>query len=70
MGHALLAYSRLRSLLKMSEKQLADMPKEVSIGCASHEIALVWDKLPEQLRNDQDVSKYRFCEEHHEHRRQ
>lgn len=61
MAHSLLAYSRLRSLVKMSEKQLADMPKEVMIACAPAEIALVWEKLPEHMRNDIDMLKYQYC---------
>lgn len=65
MGHSLIAFSRLRSLLKMSKKQLADMPKEVMIGCAAHEIALVWDKLPEHLQNDIDILRYQYCQEHY-----
>ena len=65
MGHSLIAFSRLRSLLKMSKQQLADMPKEVMIGCAAHEIALVWDKLPEHLQNDVDILKYQYCQEHY-----
>lgn len=64
MGHSLIAYSRLRSLAKMSRQQLADMPKEVMIACAPNEIALVWDKLPEHLQNDIDVLKYQYCTEH------
>lgn len=65
MGHSLIAYSRLRSLMKMSRQQLADMPKEVMIACAPNEIALVWNKLPEHLQNDIDVLKYQYCTEHY-----
>lgn len=65
MGHSLIAFSRLRSLMKMSKQQLADMPKEVMIGCAAREIALVWDKLPEHLQNDIDILKYQYCQEHY-----
>lgn len=65
MGQSLIAYSRLRSLTKMSRQQLSNLPKEVIIGCASNEIALVWDKLPEHLQNDIDVLKYQYCTEHY-----
>lgn len=65
MGHSLIAFSRLRSLLKMSKEQLSDMPKQVMIGCAAHEIALVWDKLPKHLQNDIDILKYQYCQEHY-----
>lgn len=65
MGHSLIAFSRLRSLLKMSKQQLADMPKEVMIACAAHEIALVWEKLPRHLQEDIDVLKYQYCLEHY-----
>ena len=65
MGHSLLAYSRLRSLTRMSKTELADMPKEVIIACAANEIALVWDKLPEHLQNDIDILKYQYCNEHY-----
>lgn len=64
MGHSLIAYSRLRSLVKMSKQQLADMPKEVMIACAANEIALVWNKLPTHLQNDADISQYQFCLDH------
>lgn len=60
MGHSLIAFSRLRSLLKMSKQQLADMPKEVVISCAAHEISLVWDKLPKHLQEDIDILKYQY----------
>lgn len=65
MGHSLIAFSRLRSLTKMSKQQLADMPKEVMISCAPNEIAIVWDKLPEHLQNDIDMLKYQYCTEHY-----
>ena len=65
MGHSLIAFSRLRSLLKMSKEQLSDMPKEVMIGCAAHEIAIVWDKLPKNLQDDIDILKYQYCQEHY-----
>lgn len=65
MGHSLIAFSRLRSLLKMSRQQLADMPKEVMIACAPNEIALVWDRLPVHLQNDVDILKYQYCTEHY-----
>lgn len=64
MGHSIIAFSRLRSLMKMSRQQLSDMPKEVMIACAPHEIALVWDKLPQHLQNDIDILKYQYCLEH------
>lgn len=65
MAHSLTAFSRLRSLLKMSEQQLATMPKEVIIACAPHEIALVWDKLPKHLQDDFDILKYQYCTDHY-----
>lgn len=65
MGHSLVAFSKLRSLTKMSKEQLADMPKEVIIGCAAHEIAIVWDKLPKHLQNDIDILKYQYCQDHY-----
>ncbi|KAJ8909491.1 hypothetical protein NQ315_017033 [Exocentrus adspersus] len=65
MGQSLIAYSRLRTLTKMSRQQLANMPKEVIIACASNEIALVWEKLPDHLREDIDILKYQYCDEHY-----
>lgn len=65
MGHSLIAYSRLRSLKKMSKGQLADMPKEVMISCAANEIASVWEILPKHLQEDIDILKYKYCYEHH-----
>jgi hypothetical protein len=64
MSHALKAYSKVRDLRKMTKSELAYMPKEVIITCASNEIAHVWDKLPQHLQEDPDVVKYRFCVEH------
>lgn len=64
MSQSLRIYSRVRSLLKMSKTELADMPKEVIISCAANEIALVWDKLPQHLQNDIDILKYQFCDDH------
>lgn len=55
MGHSLAAFSRHRSLQKMSKEQLADMPKEIIVSCAPHEVSEVWEKLPERLRNDVDI---------------
>lgn len=65
MGHSLRAFSRLRTLTKMSKEELADMPKEVMIACAADEIAIVWDKLPEHLQNDIDILKYQYCVDHY-----
>ncbi|KAJ8911233.1 hypothetical protein NQ315_012220 [Exocentrus adspersus] len=62
MGQSLIAYSRLRTLTKMSRQQLANIPKEVIIACASNEIALVWEKLPDHLREDIDILKYQYCD--------
>lgn len=42
-------YSRLRSSLKMSKTELANMPKEIIITYATREMALGWDKLLEHL---------------------
>ena len=61
---ALKAFSRSGGLLKMTSEELRNMPKEVMIACAPQEIALVWNKLPEQLKNDIDVMKYQYCDEH------
>lgn len=66
MGHSLIAFSRSRSLVKMTKQQLSDMPKEVMIACAPHEIALVWDKLPSHLQSDIDILKYQYCTEHYD----
>lgn len=58
------AYRRTGGLQKMSAKELENMPKEVMIILAQDEIALVWEKLPEELKNDSDMIKYQFCCEH------
>lgn len=62
---SLRAFSKNKSLIKLTKEQLADLPKEVMITCASNEIAWVWDKLPEHLKNDIDILKYQYCLEHY-----
>lgn len=57
-------YNRVGGLLKMTKEQLENMPKEVMISLAPMEIARVWDKLPNHLKNDSDMLKYQFCYEH------
>lgn len=65
MGSSLRVFSTVQSLLKMTDDQLAEMPKEVMIACAPNEIVYVWDKLPERYREDSDLQKYLFCTEHY-----
>lgn len=65
MGKSLRAFSRKRSLLKMTREELANMPKEVMIACAPKEIALVWENLPTHLHDDIDILKYQYCTEHY-----
>lgn len=65
MGHSLRAFSKHKTLTKMTKEQLADLPKEIMISCAANEIALVWDKLPIHLREDIDILKYQYCLEHY-----
>lgn len=62
---ALRAFQKCGGLLGMSREELKYMPKEVMIACAADEIAYVWDKLPEKLRNDIDVLKYQYCLKHY-----
>lgn len=59
------AYREAGGLRKMTEKQLEDMPKEVMIALAPNEIAHVWNKLPNHIKNDIDMVKYQFCNEHY-----
>lgn len=65
MLQSLKVYNQVGGLSKMSKEQLENMPKEVMIALAPNEIARVWDKLPNHLKNDSDMLKYRFCHEHH-----
>lgn len=58
-------YKRVGGLQNMTPEQLKNMPKEVMISLAPNEIALVWDKLPNHLKIDGDIIKYRFCYEHY-----
>jgi hypothetical protein len=58
-------YHSVGGLQKMTLEQLENTPKEVMISLASNEIALVWDKLPNNLKHDPDIENYRFCYEHH-----
>ena len=64
MLQSLKAYKEVGGLLKMSAKQLENMPKEVLIALAPNEIALVWDRLPNHMKNDSEMLKYQFCYEH------
>lgn len=64
MSNSLKAYSKHKRLDKMSAVELQNMPKEVIIASASEQIAQVWDKLPENLRNDEDILQYSYCTEH------
>lgn len=65
MKNSLQAFSKKRSLQKMSKYELSNMSKEVILACAADEIALVWEKLPEHLQNDIDILKYQYCQDHH-----
>lgn len=65
MSHSLRAYSKTRSLTSLTRAELADMPKEVIIACASDEIGYVWHKLPKHLQEDDDIYSYGFCIDHH-----
>lgn len=67
MSKALGVYSRYKSLFEMSEEELKYMPKEVLITLCSQEIALVWDKLPDSLKEDSEIQQYQRCLEHHKH---
>lgn len=67
MAKSLKAFSRVGTLSEMNKDELKRMPKEVIIACCSHEIALVWDKLPDDLKNDTDIKQYQFCDEHYNH---
>jgi hypothetical protein len=58
------AYRRTGGLQKLTTQELENIPKEVMIILAQDEIALVWEKLPEKLKNDSDMLKYQFCHEH------
>lgn len=65
MAGALKAYSKVKCLSRLSENELASLPKEVIIACASEEIAHVWDRLPKYLKDDPHMQKYQFCHDHH-----
>lgn len=63
MALSLKVYYRHGSLLELTSEQLENMPKEVMITCKPNEIALVWDKLPEHMKNDIDILKYQYSSE-------
>lgn len=65
MLQSLRVYRQVGGLLNMTREQLENMPKEVMISLAPNEIALIWDKLPDSLKNDGDMLEYRFCYEHY-----
>lgn len=65
MADSLRVFSKYKTLTKLTKEQLTALPKEVIISCASNEIAWVWDKLPEHLKNDIDIMKYQYCLEHY-----
>lgn len=64
MSKSLKAYSKHKRLGRMSVEELKNLPKEVIIACAADQIAQVWQKLPEHLRNDKDIWQYSYCTEH------
>ncbi|CAH1999198.1 unnamed protein product [Acanthoscelides obtectus] len=61
---SLKAFSRERSLLNMTRDELAHIPKEVLICCTPNEIAHVWNKPPEHLKEDADIQRFQFWWEH------
>jgi hypothetical protein len=65
MHSSLKAFSRAGGLLAMTAEELENMPKEVMICCAPNEIAVVWNKLPEQLKSDPDILRFQYCTEHY-----
>lgn len=65
MADSLRIFLKYRKLTKLPKEQLANIPKEVMINCASNEIAWVWDKLPEHLKSDIDIMKSQYCLEHY-----
>jgi len=69
MSHSLRAFSQKKCLQDMSTEELADLPKEVIIACVPNEIAYVWHKLPECLKNDPEIAKYKYCTEHYNERK-
>lgn len=65
MLQSLKVYRQVGGLQNMTREQLENMPKEVMISLAPNQIALIWDKLPDRLKNDCDMLNYRFCYEHY-----
>lgn len=49
----------------MTEEELANLPKEVMVSCVPEEIVYVYNKLPENLKQDPDIIKYLYCTEHY-----
>lgn len=59
------SFSKKKCLQNMTTDELANLPKEVIITYTSNEISNVWDRLPERLKNDHEMEKYRYCTEHY-----
>lgn len=57
--------TKFPSMFFLRADQLKTIPKDVMIALMSEDIHLVWDRLPEELRQDEDMKRYARCIEHH-----
>jgi hypothetical protein len=54
-----------RDILDLTAEQLRHLPKEILLQEFGNYVEYIWDKLPEDLRNDVEVQEYRVCLEHY-----
>lgn len=52
-------------VINLTTEQLAKMPKEILLECFSNQISLVWDKLPQHMKEDPDFQQCRRCLVHY-----
>ena len=61
---SIIKYRKTGSLLCLNTEELSYLPKGFLESYASHQIHLVWEKLPEKYKKDSDLQIYRKCIEH------
>ena len=54
-----------RRILDFTAEQLQYIPKIVLLQEFENYVVLLWDRLPEHLKTDPEVQRYRPCTEHY-----
>lgn len=58
---------QLVGLSQMGRDLIALLPKKYLVNCAQREIPIVWSRLPNHLKADPEVQKYKFCLDHYQY---